>query len=287
MLAERGVNAPAGHFYAIECSRHLGLGDTGGVRVGLAPYTSADDIDRLVTALTEILWRERNPHGTARPRPRPGHRLLVRHRPRGGRGLLVRPATPSTPPPAGPRRSPTSSAPAPASLALDVTAEESMAAAVRASRPSTAAVGTLVNNAGYGEYGTIEEADLDKVRAMFETNVFGLARHHPARPARHARGPRRPRSSTSGRWAGGSPSPSVATTTRRSTPWRPSPTPCATRSAASASTSVLIEPGLIRTGFEETVLASDAMRRTQADSPYAALLRVGADATPPAATPTR
>jgi cysteine desulfurase family protein (TIGR01976 family) len=55
LLAERGVNAPAGHFYAIECSRHLGLGDSGGVRVGLAPYTSADDIDRLVTGLTEIL----------------------------------------------------------------------------------------------------------------------------------------------------------------------------------------------------------------------------------------
>jgi len=55
LLAQRGVNAPAGHFYAIECSRHLGLGDSGGVRVGLAPYTSADDIDRLVTGLTEIL----------------------------------------------------------------------------------------------------------------------------------------------------------------------------------------------------------------------------------------
>jgi selenocysteine lyase/cysteine desulfurase len=54
-LAERGVNAPAGHFYAIECSRHLGLGDSGGVRVGLAPYTSAEDTDRLVTALAEII----------------------------------------------------------------------------------------------------------------------------------------------------------------------------------------------------------------------------------------
>ena len=54
-LAERDVNAPAGHFYAIECSRHLGLGDTGGVRVGLAPYTTADDVDHLVTALTDVL----------------------------------------------------------------------------------------------------------------------------------------------------------------------------------------------------------------------------------------
>jgi len=54
-LAERRVNAPAGHFYAIECSRHLGLGDDGGVRIGLAPYTSADDVDRLVGTLRDIL----------------------------------------------------------------------------------------------------------------------------------------------------------------------------------------------------------------------------------------
>lgn len=54
-LAQRAINAPAGHFYAIECSRHLGLGDTGGVRVGLAPYTDAEDIDRLLRALRELL----------------------------------------------------------------------------------------------------------------------------------------------------------------------------------------------------------------------------------------
>ncbi|WP_377645178.1 cysteine desulfurase-like protein [Oryzobacter terrae] len=53
-LAEQGVNAPAGNFYAVECSRHLGLGDAGAVRVGLAPYTSEDDVDRLVSALRGI-----------------------------------------------------------------------------------------------------------------------------------------------------------------------------------------------------------------------------------------
>ncbi|MEU3661838.1 cysteine desulfurase-like protein [Streptomyces sp. NPDC032940] len=51
LLAERGIDAPAGSFYALEASRHLGLGDGGGVRVGLAPYSSADDVDRLLTAL--------------------------------------------------------------------------------------------------------------------------------------------------------------------------------------------------------------------------------------------
>ena len=54
-LAERGVNAPAGHFYAIEASRWLGLGDTGGLRAGLAPYTDADDVDRLLGGLREFL----------------------------------------------------------------------------------------------------------------------------------------------------------------------------------------------------------------------------------------
>jgi cysteine desulfurase family protein (TIGR01976 family) len=54
-LAGRGVNAPAGHFYALEASRALGLGDTGGLRIGLASYTSDDDLDRLLTALSESL----------------------------------------------------------------------------------------------------------------------------------------------------------------------------------------------------------------------------------------
>ncbi|MEU1473653.1 cysteine desulfurase-like protein [Streptomyces sp. NPDC005760] len=56
-LAERGVQAPAGSFYAVEASRRLGLGDTGGLRVGLAPYNDAQDVDRLLTGLTDFLKR--------------------------------------------------------------------------------------------------------------------------------------------------------------------------------------------------------------------------------------
>jgi cysteine desulfurase family protein (TIGR01976 family) len=54
-LAERAVFAPAGSFYAIEASRWLGLGDTGGLRAGLAPYTDRDDVDRLLTGLREFV----------------------------------------------------------------------------------------------------------------------------------------------------------------------------------------------------------------------------------------
>ncbi|MFE1512622.1 cysteine desulfurase-like protein (plasmid) [Streptomyces sp. DSM 116494] len=54
-LAERGVHAPSGSFYALEASRHLGLGDTGGLRIGLAPYTDAEDVDRLLAGLAAFL----------------------------------------------------------------------------------------------------------------------------------------------------------------------------------------------------------------------------------------
>jgi cysteine desulfurase family protein (TIGR01976 family) len=50
-LAGCAVNAPAGSFYAIEASRRLGLGDAGGLRMGLAPYTDDDDVDRLLEGL--------------------------------------------------------------------------------------------------------------------------------------------------------------------------------------------------------------------------------------------
>jgi NADP-dependent 3-hydroxy acid dehydrogenase YdfG len=61
-------------------------------------------------------------------------------------------------------------------LALDVTDEESMQAAVRAVEEAEGAVGVLVNNAGYSQSGAVEEVAMDQVRRQFETNVFGLLR---------------------------------------------------------------------------------------------------------------
>ncbi|WP_240916974.1 cysteine desulfurase-like protein [Nocardioides sp. HDW12B] len=53
-LATEGVNAPASHFYALEASRHAGLGDAGAVRAGLAPYTSESDVERLLTGVGRL-----------------------------------------------------------------------------------------------------------------------------------------------------------------------------------------------------------------------------------------
>jgi len=53
-LAGIKVNAPASNFYALEVSRALGLGDTGAVRAGLAPYSTKEDVDRLVAGLRQL-----------------------------------------------------------------------------------------------------------------------------------------------------------------------------------------------------------------------------------------
>jgi NAD(P)-dependent dehydrogenase (short-subunit alcohol dehydrogenase family) len=61
-------------------------------------------------------------------------------------------------------------------LALDVTDEESMRAAVSIVEAGEGAVGALVNNAGYSQSGAVETIPMDRLRAQFETNVLGLVR---------------------------------------------------------------------------------------------------------------
>jgi NAD(P)-dependent dehydrogenase (short-subunit alcohol dehydrogenase family) len=61
-------------------------------------------------------------------------------------------------------------------LALDVTDEASMVAAVEQVTEKHGAVGVLINNAGYSQSGAIETLPMDDLRRQFETNVFGLVR---------------------------------------------------------------------------------------------------------------
>jgi NAD(P)-dependent dehydrogenase (short-subunit alcohol dehydrogenase family) len=61
-------------------------------------------------------------------------------------------------------------------LQLDVTAEESMRAAVEEIERAEGTVGVLVNNAGYSLGGAVESVAIEDARRQFETNLFGPAR---------------------------------------------------------------------------------------------------------------
>ena len=59
-------------------------------------------------------------------------------------------------------------------LSLDVTRPAQIAEVVAATKLKFGRIDALVNNAGYGYLAAIEEGEDEAVRAMFETNVFGL-----------------------------------------------------------------------------------------------------------------
>ena len=58
-------------------------------------------------------------------------------------------------------------------LMLNVTDEAARRSVVETIEREFGAIGVLINNAGYGQYGPLEEISLDALRLQFETNVFG------------------------------------------------------------------------------------------------------------------
>jgi NADP-dependent 3-hydroxy acid dehydrogenase YdfG len=151
-------------------------------------------------------------------------------------------------------------------LALDVTDEDSMTAAVTAIQAEHGSVGTLVNNAGYGVYGPVEEVAMSDVRRQFETNVFGLGRlTQLVLPAMRAAGRGRivNISSMGGRLVfptGGWYHASKYAVEALSDALRVEVAPFGVNV-------VLVEPGLIRTEFES--VASGGLDPEAASGPYA------------------
>lgn len=61
-------------------------------------------------------------------------------------------------------------------ISLDLTNEESVVNCVKTILKETGRIDVLVNNAGYGSYGAIEDVPMKEARRQFDVNVFGMAR---------------------------------------------------------------------------------------------------------------
>lgn len=61
-------------------------------------------------------------------------------------------------------------------VSLDLTNDESITAAVNTVLEKEGRIDVLINNAGYGSYGSVEEVSIEEAKRQFEVNIFGLAR---------------------------------------------------------------------------------------------------------------
>ena len=61
-------------------------------------------------------------------------------------------------------------------ISLDITDEDSILNCVNTILEKEGSIDVLVNNAGYGSYGAVEDVPMEEARRQFDVNIFGLAR---------------------------------------------------------------------------------------------------------------
>jgi NAD(P)-dependent dehydrogenase (short-subunit alcohol dehydrogenase family) len=156
-------------------------------------------------------------------------------------------------------------------LRMDVSKDEEIVAGVETILTETGGVDLLVNNAGFGLYGPIEEIGMDEARYQFEVNVFGAARLTqlllPAMRARRAGTIVNVTSmggkiySVLGGW--------YHATKHALEGW----SDCLRIEVAEFGIKVVIvEPGVIETGFGDA--ATDSIVKRSANGPYGRLVRM-------------
>ncbi|MGB8980887.1 MAG: SDR family oxidoreductase [Anaerolineales bacterium] len=163
--------------------------------------------------------------------------------------------------------------PASLKLSLDVTQPDSVNEAVAHTLAQFGRIDVLVNNAGYAQVGAVEEIPIEKVQQMFDVNVFGVLRMIqavvPHMRARHA-GRIINISSLAGKLstpANGAYSATKFALEALSDALRLELDPFGIQV-------VVVEPGAIKTQFEETLQLHAGPILTKADSPYRMLYKL-------------
>ncbi|MCC6164984.1 MAG: SDR family NAD(P)-dependent oxidoreductase [Acidobacteria bacterium] len=152
-------------------------------------------------------------------------------------------------------------------LALDVTDEAAMQAAVEHVTREAGGIGALVNNAGYSQSGAFEMVPLSRVRAQFETNVFGLVRlTQLVLPGMRAR--RCGRIVTIGSMGGRLTFPGSGFYHATKHALEALTDALRFETAGFGIKVVLIQPGLVRTAFTKTVTAHVEALESGASGPY-------------------
>jgi len=163
--------------------------------------------------------------------------------------------------------------PASLKLSLDVTQPDSVNEAVTHTLAQFGQIDVLVNNAGYAQVGSVEEIPIEKVQQMFDVNVFGVLRMIqavvPHMRARHA-GRIINISSLAGKLstpANGAYSATKFALEALSDALRLELDPFGIQV-------IVVEPGAIKTQFEETLQLHAGPILTKADSPYRTLYKL-------------
>lgn len=158
-------------------------------------------------------------------------------------------------------------------LSLDVTHPDSVNQAVMHTLEQFGRIDVLVNNAGYAQFGAVEEIPVEKVRQMFEVNVFGVLRMIRA-VAPHMREQRAGRIINISSLAGKLSTPANGTYSATKFALEALSDALRWELAPFGIQVVVVEPGAIKSHFDDTVQAHAQVILSNPASPYRPLYKL-------------
>jgi len=154
---------------------------------------------------------------------------------------------------------------------LDVTDQNSVKDAIQSILSESGRIDLLVNNAGYGLTGAFEDVGIDEIKALYETNVFGVIRVTQAvLPVMRKQGSGRIINISSGAGRIGFPGSSAYVSSKFALEGLSES--MAFEVEQFGIKTVLVEPGFVRTNFAENIAI--AKKAQEPRSPYSQMMQM-------------